>query len=50
MNVDQIEYRVEKMTDRADHAYMNNAMSTEEYEAEMKRINDWAESQYALIQ
>lgn len=42
----RIECAVERMTDRADAAYMAGRMTEEEYRAEMKRINDWAESEY----
>lgn len=43
---DQIEYRVEKWTDALDHNYMNNVITTEQYEAEIKRINAWANEQF----
>lgn len=43
----RIECAVERMTDRADSAYMAGRLTEDEYRAEMKRINDWAESEYS---
>lgn len=49
MTEDQIERRVEKLTDAIDYVYMHTpSMTKAEYEAECKRISDWADAQYRL--
>ena len=45
----EIEYRVEKQTDALDHAFMNNILSQAEYDAAMKSLNQWADTQFDLI-
>ena len=45
----QIEYRVEKETDALDHALMNNILSQDEYNAAIKSLDAWANTQYDLI-
>jgi hypothetical protein len=43
---DQIERRVERMTDNADRHYMDGTLSRTEYEQTMRDIAAWADSQY----
>lgn len=51
MTEDQIERRVEKMTDRLDARYMadGSAMTEAEYKAELKDIDDWAQTEYVKL-
>lgn len=42
----QVECKVERMTDRVDRLYMRGELTTEQYQSEMKAINDWANAQY----
>ena len=44
-----IECKVERMTDKLDARYMNGEYSDSQYREEMKKIDDWAESQYKMI-
>lgn len=44
----QIECRIERMTDSADKRFMRGDMSQEEYDAEMKRISEWADLMYSM--
>lgn len=46
MTADQIERQVERMMDHLDHRFMHSAMTQEEYSAEVKKLNQWAEHQY----
>jgi uncharacterized membrane protein len=45
---DQIECRVEKMTDRADARFMGGEIDEPEYKAQLKEIDMWASDAYAL--
>jgi hypothetical protein len=42
MTEDQIERQVERMTDGVDRRYLTSGMTTEEYNAECRRIDAWA--------
>ena len=44
-----IECKVERMTDNVDARYMNGEYSDSQYHEEIKKIDDWAESQYAAL-
>ena len=46
MTADQIERQVERMMDHLDHRFMNSAMTQEEYSAETRKLNQWADRQY----
>lgn len=48
MTEDQIERHVETLTDRLDAAFLadNSKMTQDQYDAEIKAINDWAEYMY----
>jgi hypothetical protein len=48
-NEEMIERNVERMVDRLDASYMNGEFSDSQYREEMKKIDDWAESQYSLL-
>jgi hypothetical protein len=43
MTEDQIERRVEHMTDALDRRYMNSAMSEADYTAQLAKIDRWAD-------
>ena len=49
MTEDQIERRVEAMTDRADAALTKGLLTTAAYEAEIKRIDAWAEDAWKKL-
>lgn len=42
MTEDQIERRVERMTDSLDRRYLTSSMTADEYAAEARRIDAWA--------
>lgn len=42
MTEDQIERRVERMTDSLDRRYLTSSMTADEYNAECRRIDAWA--------
>ena len=44
----QVECKVERMTDRLDARYMRGELTEEEYRAEIKAIDAWANAQYDL--
>ena len=44
-----IECKVERMTDKIDARYMNGEYSDSQYREEMKKIDEWAESEYRKI-
>jgi hypothetical protein len=44
-----IERKVEYMTDRLDRRYMNGELSDCEYQEQIKAIDIWAESEYAML-
>lgn len=46
---DQIERKVERMIDALDKSFMNGDMTQEQYDTEMKSIDDWAQEQYKRI-
>jgi hypothetical protein len=48
MTTEQIELRVEKTTDRIDARFMGGELTQEQYDAEMKALDAWAEEQYAM--
>ena len=43
MSEDEIERRVERMVDALDRRFMKSAMDQAQYDAEMAKINQWAE-------
>jgi hypothetical protein len=43
MNTEQIERRVEKMTDHLDALLMRGALTQKDYDAAMRELNQWAE-------
>jgi len=43
---EQIERRVERITDSLDRQLMNNSLTQEEYDAEIKHLDQWANEQY----
>jgi len=47
MSEHEIECRVERMVDRLDARFMRGELSEAEYRAEMERIKQWAEMEYA---
>ena len=49
MTEDQIERRVQRSFDWLDAVYMSGRITTEEYQAAAKRINDEADSAYKQI-
>lgn len=51
MNSEQIELRVEKMTDALDKRFLadNSTMTQEQYDNEIRAISDWADSQYKSL-
>ena len=51
MTEDQIERRVEKSIDRLDKAFMSdhNVMTQEEYDQEVRFIDNWAQVQYKAL-
>lgn len=46
MTEDQIERRVEKMTDHLDRCLMSGAMTQRDYDKNMRELNRWSEAQY----
>lgn len=50
MTEDQIERKVERMTDKLDAALMNNQMTQQEYDAEMKALDLWTVQQYKVLE
>ena len=46
---DDIERFVELQMDRLDKHYMNDILTTEQYDQRIQEINDWAEDMYSLI-
>ena len=46
---EQIERRAERMMNHLDARLMKYAMSQEEYDADVKRLDDWCEEQYAIL-
>ncbi len=47
MTEDQIERRVEKMTDHLDHLFTSGAMARKEYDHAIRELDEWASAQYA---
>jgi hypothetical protein len=48
MTDDQLEIHIQHVMDRLDARFMRSPMTQAEYDAEVKRINAWAERQYDL--
>lgn len=46
MTADQIERKVEKMTDALDRQLMSGGLPQKEYDIAMKELAQWAERQY----
>lgn len=46
MTHDEIERRVEKMTDALDRQLMNNVLPQKEYDIAIRELTEWAEKQY----
>lgn len=46
---EQIERRVERITDNADRRLMSGSLTQEAYGKEMADLNKWAEGQYAKV-
>jgi hypothetical protein len=46
MTADEIERRVEKMTDALDRQLMNNVLSQKDYDIAMAELSEWADRQY----
>lgn len=46
---EQIERRVEYATDRIDKKYMQGELSHDEYQAALKAMDKWSESEYDRI-
>jgi uncharacterized membrane protein len=46
MNEEQIEARVEKMTDRLDRRFMSGEIDQPEYDRSTREISKWADDQY----
>lgn len=42
MTEDQLERYVERRMDALDHRFLNSDMTQEEYDAEVRKLNDWA--------
>lgn len=49
LTAEQIERKVERATDRIDARFMNGALTQEQYDAEMKALDKWADDQYAKL-
>lgn len=51
MTEDVIERQVEFMTDQVDRIYMkdSNPWTEEQYKAELKKIDDWAQAELAKL-
>ena len=50
MTEEQIEIRVEKMTDRLDAAFMSGGSMTQaEYDERIREIDAWAENEYLFV-
>lgn len=49
MTEEQIERRVEHLFNRLDARLMDGQMTQAEYDAEAKRIHEWAEERYRRI-
>lgn len=51
MTADQIDRKVEKMVDRLDAEFMRdgNTWTQEQYDAEIKSIDDWAAMEYRRV-
>lgn len=47
MTAEQIERKVARMVDSADAAFMNRRSTQAEYDARMKEINKWADTEYS---
>jgi uncharacterized membrane protein len=47
MREHEIECRVERMVDRPDARYTRGELSEAEYRAEMERVKQWADTEYA---
>ena len=50
MTEDQIERRVEKMTDHLDHLFMAGQIPQKEYDHAMRELAQWAERQPRMAQ
>lgn len=46
LSEEQIERRIEKATDRLDRQFMNGSITQEEYDAEIKALDEWANEQF----
>lgn len=46
MTEDQIERRVERMTNHLDHCLMSGSMTQKNYDHAMRELHQWAEAQY----
>lgn len=49
-SADQIERRVEMRVDALDSLYMSGRLTKAEYDDRMKRIHDWADNQYRILE
>jgi hypothetical protein len=46
---EMIECKVEKMIDRIDRQYMNGEFSDSAYHEEIRKVDAWAEAEYAKL-
>lgn len=49
MSEEEIERSVESKMNALDRKFMNTAMTQAEYDAEVRKINEWAENEYRTL-